>query len=151
MQNYIFNAMVKFRDATDADFELAFQIKENSIKPYIEKIWGWDDKVQREYHKNDFKPEHIQIILDNNNNEIGLLNTTEDNESIYIKSILIHHAAQGTGIGTKIITAIIERSRLTNKRIELQVFKINERAKGLYEKLGFVTIGQTEWHYQMKI
>lgn len=141
--------MIQYRKATDKDFELALQIKSRSIKIYIDKIWGWDDTVQLEYHRNDFNPATLQIILDNEGHEIGLLDVREDDDLIYIKSILIDHSAQGKGIGTQILTKIIQQSAESNKKIELQVYKINEKARKLYERLGFKIIGQTELHYQM--
>lgn len=141
--------MIQYRKATDKDFELALQIKSRSIKIYIDKIWGWDDTVQLEYHRNDFNPATLQIILDNHGYEIGLLDVREDDGLIYIKSILIDHSAQGKGIGTHILTKIIQQSAQSNKKIELQVYKINEKARKLYERLGFKIIGQTELHYQM--
>ncbi len=141
--------MIRYRKATDTDFELTFQIKTHSIRPYVETIWSWDDQVQLDYHVKDFKPENIQIILDNNDKEIGLINVTENDELTYIKSILIHSSAQGKGVGTKVTTDIIQRSRLANKRVELQVFKINKLARVLYEKLGFKITGQTDLHYKM--
>lgn len=141
--------MIQYRKATDKDFELALQIKSRSIKIYIDKIWGWDDTVQLEYHRNDFNPATLQIILDNHGHEIGLLDVREDDGLIYIKSILIDHSAQGKGIGTQILTKIIQQSAQSNKKIELQVYKINEKARKLYERLGFKIIGQTELHYQM--
>lgn len=141
--------MIQYRKATDKDFELALQIKSRSIKIYIDKIWGWDDIVQLEYHRNDFNPATLQIILDNHGHEIGLLDIREDDGLIYIKSILIDHSAQGKGIGTQILTKIIQQSAQSNKKIELQVYKINEKARKLYERLGFKIIGQTELHYQM--
>jgi len=51
--------MINFRNATNADFNLAFQIKKTSIKPCIEKIWGWDDGVQLDFHTKDFKPRKL--------------------------------------------------------------------------------------------
>jgi ribosomal protein S18 acetylase RimI-like enzyme len=140
-----------FRDATDSDFELTWQIKTMSIKPYIEQIWGWDNEVQREFHRKDFKPHQIKIISDGDGNDIGLLNTTEDEAGLYINNILISEHAQGQGIGTVVLKILINQTRSKNKRIALQVLKVNERAKRLYESLGFNMTGQTEFHYQMEI
>jgi ribosomal protein S18 acetylase RimI-like enzyme len=50
------------------------------------------------------------------------------------------------GIGTKIIEEFIALYKNTD--IELQCFKINP-VKKLYERLGFNTIGETQFHYQM--
>lgn len=141
--------MIEYRKATNKDFKLALQIKSRSIRIYIHAIWGWDDNVQLDYHKKDFDPETIRIVLDALGNEIGLLDVRENGDIIYIKSILLDHSAQGKGIGTQILSEIIQQSNLSDKRIELQVYKINEKAKKLYERLGFRIIGETELHYQM--
>ncbi len=141
--------MIKYRPATTADFELTLQLKAHSIKPYISEIWGWDDAVQLEYHKHDFVAEHMQIILDRHDQEIGLIDKVETRKLIFIKSILIDHSVQRNGIGTKVMNDIIQHALLADKPIELQVFKINIIAKKFYEKLGFIIKGSTALHYQM--
>ena len=143
--------MIQFRNATEADFDLTFQIKETSIKPYIEHIWGWDEEVQLDFHAKDFKPEQVQILIDEHGCDIGLLVVTEDDSSICVKSILLCNHAQGKGIGTVVLSGLIEQARSKAKPIELQVFKVNERARALYEKLGFGIVGQTKHHFQMTI
>jgi RimJ/RimL family protein N-acetyltransferase len=141
--------MVLFRDATEADFEVTYAIKRSSIRPYVEMIWGWNDEAQLEFHKKDFDPRQITILIDPDHNAIGLLNVTENESVLTIKSILICDKAQGGGIGTAVLSRLIDQARSTNKRLELQVLKVNARAKKLYERLGFKTTGETELHYQM--
>jgi ribosomal protein S18 acetylase RimI-like enzyme len=34
--------------------------------------------------------------------------------------------------------------------VELGVFKINDRARALYERLGFITTGETGTHFEMR-
>jgi RimJ/RimL family protein N-acetyltransferase len=143
--------MITFRHATQDDLELTYQIKELSIKPYVEKIWGWDEEDQLAFHQKGFKPEGIRILQNEQSEPIGLLDLIEDNACVYIKSLLICDFAQGKGIGTTILSEIIGKARLTNRRVELQVFVVNERARKLYESLGFKTIGQTNLHYQMRL
>ncbi|MCX2585608.1 GNAT family N-acetyltransferase [Pedobacter sp. MR22-3] len=141
--------MINFRNATNADFNLAFQIKKTSIKPCIEKIWGWDDGVQLDFHTKDFNPEKTKIIMDESNEAIGLMVTTEDDTHIYLQSLLLCQNAQGKGLGTEILLELIGQARSRSKQIKLQVFKVNTRAKALYERLGFSTTGQTAFHHQM--
>lgn len=142
--------MIHFRDATAADFNLAFEIKKASIKPYIEIIWGWDEHIQLDFHARDFAPEQTQILVDEQGNDVGLLVVTDDEKTIHINNLLIVNRAQGKGIGTFVLSKFITRAKLSGKSIKLQVFKINPRAKALYEKLGFKTAGQTEFHTQME-
>ncbi|WP_293306570.1 GNAT family N-acetyltransferase [Pedobacter sp. UBA5917] len=141
--------MIKYRKATITDFQLAFDIKSNSIKPYIEEIWGWDDEVQLKFHRLDFNPDNMSFILDDDNMEVGLIDVLENDGTVFVKSILISKNAQRHGLGTAAMTDIIERSVLINKPIELQVFKINIKALTFYKKLGFKMKGDTELHHQM--
>jgi hypothetical protein len=41
---------------------LIYEIKKSSTRPYIEKIWGWDEAVQFNFHRNGIRPEEIKII-----------------------------------------------------------------------------------------
>jgi RimJ/RimL family protein N-acetyltransferase len=141
--------MVRFRDATQADFEVTYAIKRSSIRPYVEMIWGWNEEAQLDFHKKDYDPRQIKILVDQDHNAVGLLSVTEDESVLTIKSILLFEKAQGGGIGTEVISRLIDQARSTNKRLELQVLKVNARAKKLYERLGFKTTGETEFHYQM--
>ena len=143
------NQKLFFRAATPDDFQLTFQIKKLSIKPSIDKIWGWDDEAQLNFHTQHFKPERVKIIQNEHHVDIGLLSLTEDSTCLRIENILICDFAQGQGIGTAILSGLTEKARSTGKRAELQVFKINERAMMLYANLGFKITGQTDLHYQM--
>jgi RimJ/RimL family protein N-acetyltransferase len=43
------------------------------------------------------------------------------------------------------------RDVLSHRRpVELGVFKINVRARRLYERLGFTVVGETETHHRMR-
>ncbi len=140
--------MISYRQADENDFDLTLSIKSLSLRQYIEQIWGWDANVQLEYHRKHFKPEQIKIIL-SNNKEVGLVDLEETNDRFFLVNILIEQAFQGQGIGRKVIEDVIRKAIKKNKKIELQVFKINARAKKLYVELGFVVTGETDLHYQM--
>jgi ribosomal protein S18 acetylase RimI-like enzyme len=130
------NLMIAFRNATTADFDLTYQIKKASIKPYIEQIWGWDEDVQLNYHVQDFKPDLIKILINKDGLDIGLLCVMESDTSLHIQNFLLCDSAQGNGIGTAVLSNLIEQAKSLNKGIGLQVFKVNERAKAFYERLG---------------
>ncbi|PKK36730.1 hypothetical protein BWI96_10140 [Siphonobacter sp. SORGH_AS_0500] len=141
--------MISYRQSDDNDFELTFRIKTNSTRQLVEKIWGWDNTVQLEFHKRQFDPNKIKIII-NENHEVGYISTLVNDYSIFIESILIETSFQGKKIGTKVLLDVIKNAIEQKKNIELQVFKINDRAKKLYESLNFQTVGQTELHYKMR-
>lgn len=141
--------MVDYRQAADSDFDLTYAIKENSTKNLIDSIWGWNNEFQLDYHKKQFIPGKIKIII-SNNNEVGFVTAYDSGNTIFIENILIDTRFQGKGIGTKVLTDIIAKAIQQNKNIELQVLKINERAKKLYERLNFGVFEQTDLHYKMR-
>jgi ribosomal protein S18 acetylase RimI-like enzyme len=140
--------MISYRQADEHDFDLTLKIKSYSLRQYVEQIWGWDENVQLEYHRKQFNPKQIKIILDNNK-EVGLVDVEETLDTFFIANVLIEPIYQGQGIGRKVIEDIIMEAIKEKKKIELQVFKINTRAKKLYEKLDFIVTGETDLHYQM--
>ena len=131
------------------DYEFIYETKKNAYKEYVEQCWGkWDDSDQ----KNRFK-ESMEKTLDRtyiimfNNERIGFYQGQVVNEeTYYIENICIIPEYQGKGIGTQILKSIIEK--YSDKNIEIQYFKQNP-VGNLYEKLGFVQKGETEFHYQM--
>lgn len=141
--------MVDYRQAGDSDFDLTYAIKENSTRNLIDSIWGWNHEFQLDYHKKQFIPGKIRIIL-NNNDEVGFVSAYDSGNTIFIENILIDTRYQGKGIGTKVLTDIITKALQQDKNIELQVLKINERAAKLYKQLHFEIFEETDLHYKMR-
>ena len=54
---------------------------------------------------------------------------------------------QGKGIGTQVLKDVMKLHK--NQDLHIQYFKQNP-VGALYERLGFVPDGETEFHYQMK-
>jgi len=138
---------IEYRKATDNDITLTYSIKQRSTKHLVEKIWGWDNNFQIDYHRKNFAPNRTQIII-YDSSEVGFFVINEYPDKIFIENILIDPVFQGKGIGTKVLTDIMTRA--TSKKVELQVFKINDKAKHLYDRLGFETYEQTNLHYKMR-
>ena len=44
----------QIRSATPDDHDFIYALKTESVRPYVEKIWGWDEASQREDFDNDF-------------------------------------------------------------------------------------------------
>ena len=135
------------RKATTNDLAFTYWIKQRATRYLIEQIWGWDDAFQKDYHKQNFVPEKTQIIL-YDSQAIGFLVVTEASDEVVIDSILIDPDYHGKGIGTQILTGII--TGVANRTKEIQVFRINDSARQLYERLGFKTYEETRLHYKMR-
>ena len=140
--------MIYLRTATPDDSEFLYNLKKQTLKEYITQIWGWDEKDQRVYHKKNFEAEKYYIIQQNGE-DIGCISIEEQHSKIMLNIIEISPEYQNKGIGSKLICDLIKKGSQENKTIELQVFKVNQRAFKLYKKLGFQLVAETETHYQM--
>ena len=143
MENYI------LRKYENTDYEFVYEVKKNAYKKYVEQCWGrWNEKEQRNRFKESMeKAIDKTYIIMGDNERIGFYQGQVVNErTYYIENICIIPEYQGKGIGTEILKSILKE--YSDKNIEIQYFKQNPVGR-LYEKLGFIPNGETEFHYQM--
>jgi ribosomal protein S18 acetylase RimI-like enzyme len=138
--------MLSYRLATPDDFEYLYTLHAQTMRTYIEQTWGkWDEAWQRDYFTRNFNPENRQIILWNGE-AVGVLECVPSAEGgIFLSNIQISPQHQGQGIGRQVIEGVLAQG----KPVRLQVFKVNP-ARHLYERLGFVIVGESDSHYQMR-
>ena len=91
--------------------------------------------------------EYAKIIVYEEEN-IGLLKLLKSKTNYEIEQFQIKKKYQGRGIGKKIIEEIIREANLEELPIKLSVLKKN-KAKYLYERLGFRIIGEDKASYYM--
>jgi ribosomal protein S18 acetylase RimI-like enzyme len=137
------------RKATPEDRDFLWQLKVASLREYVEKIYGWDDAVQKKFFENSFHPEAIRIIQ-LEDQDVGMVELRQRADDYFLARIEILPAFQRRGIGSTIIKRITAGVRPSGKPLRLQVFKINP-AQSLYARLGFVITGETETHYHMEL
>ena len=129
--------------------EFVYQTKKDAYKKYVEEIWGpWNEDEQRRYYENFINTyQNNAWIIQLNGRDIGFYNgTTLEDGSYEIGNICIIPEFQGQGIGTQVLKDIIELHK--EQDLHIQYFKQNPVGK-LYERLGFIPTGETEFHYQM--
>jgi len=140
--------MYRLRPATPDDYDSLYTLFVRSMKEHVAATWGWDEALQREHFKSHFDPDKIQIIVVDKR-DVGMLSTVSRPHEIFLASIQILPEFQRRGFGTRIIQKLLEQGRRHNLPVTLQVLKVN-RARELYERLGFISTGQTETHVLMK-
>ncbi len=107
------------------------------------KVYPWNPELFRQT----FNPKLIQIILVNKV-EVGMLQISKRNGELYLGNFLVTPAFQNRGIGTAVLKKVLDQGKLLELPIKLKVLKKN-RAKNLYERLGFTVTGKTDTHYIM--
>lgn len=138
-----------FRNFTDEDYEFVYELKKCAYKKYVELNWGvWDEIAQREYFKKFIETyRDTTYIIQVDGKDIGFFGDEMlENGNYEIGNICLIPEYQGRGIGTVILKDVIEK--YGDYDIEIQYFKQNPVGR-LYEKLGFVPNGETQFHYQM--
>jgi len=126
---------VVLRPATPADSEFCYQLHKAALGDYVAATWGWDERVQREFHARAFNPGRWQIIA-LGETDIGMIDVEYRPGEIYLARIEIHPDHQGCGVGTGLIGALIDEARQNGQDVVLDVLTVNRRAQVLYRRLG---------------
>lgn len=129
------------RPAVPADTEFCYQVHKAAMGGYITAIWGWDEQVQRGFHTRAFDPQRWQIITVDGT-DAGILDVERRSGEIYLARIEIHPDYQGRGIGTRLVSALIDDARRQGQDLVLDVLTVNHRARALYERLGMTEVAR---------
>jgi ribosomal protein S18 acetylase RimI-like enzyme len=124
------------KQATEADKDLVFAIKKRSIKPYVEKVFGWDDVRQRQFVDEVYKMKQIKFIVIDEQ-PVGFLQVEETDKEIFLANLLIVDEYQDKGLGRELLQSVMKRAGKLDKPVRLEVFTINERAQQFYQRHGF--------------
>jgi len=129
------------RPATPADSEFCFQLHKAAMGGYITAIWGWDEQRQHAFHDRSFSPGRWQIITADGA-DVGMIDVEHRPTEIYLGRIEIHPSHQRRGIGTRLITALIDEARRNGQDLALDVLAVNRRALALYQRLGLTEVAR---------
>ena len=132
---------IVLRPAAAADAEFCYQLHKAAMGAYVAAIWGWDEQVQRAFHERAFNPRRWQIITAGQA-DIGMLDVGYRPGEIYLARIEIHPGHQGRGIGTRIISALMEEAERKGQHLVLDVLTVNRRAQALYRRLGLTEVAR---------
>lgn len=140
--------MYSLRAATDDDYAFLERLHMATMKELVTRVWGWDEADQAARFRAAFVPERGRIIVVDGR-DVGTLWTERRPGNIFIANIEIAPEHQGQGLGTAVIGDLVADARRQGLPVALQVLKPN-RARRLYERLGFAITGETATHYLMR-
>lgn len=120
--------------------------------------WGWDTARQeaflslqfraRQAHYSEYPSPDHQIIL-NDGQPVGRLFVSRLEDEIRLVDIALLPGHRDRGIGASVIRGLLDEAARGGKTVRLHVEKTN-RARRLYERLGFVQIGDAGSHFFME-
>jgi ribosomal protein S18 acetylase RimI-like enzyme len=138
----------ELRPATPEDYEELLAVYASTRADELAQVAWWDDnqklafcRMQYDAQKADYDgrfpdTQYDLILLEGRT--AGRIWIGRDAEEIHMLDISLLPWAQGRGIGTALIRQLIEEARASGRRLRHTVFVMNEGARRLYERLGFV-------------
>jgi ribosomal protein S18 acetylase RimI-like enzyme len=121
--------------------------------------WGLAAPQQEMFLKLQFQGQqrHFEVqspnvdynVIEQDGRPIGQLVVIRTAREIRLADISLLPEHRGTGLGTALIEDLFAEARESHRPVTLHVEKYN-RAARLYERLGFTTIADTGFHFQME-
>ena len=139
--------MYKLVKASKKDIPRLIKYKKDIIYMYSKDLVEDERNKIDEYvitSANEMFEDYYNIIIDDK--IIGSILLKDMPQGKLIDEIYIEKEFRNIGIGTDIIREMLEK----NRNIYLWVYKENEKAISLYNRLGFVIVDETDSRYYMK-
>jgi len=148
---------VELRPAAPGDYEELVRVYASTRAAELAQVTWWDDaqklafcRMQYDAQKAEYDaryPEAQYDLILLEGRPAGRLWIGRGAEEIRLLDIALLPWAQGQGIGTALVRALIEEARASGKRLRHMVFVMNEGARRLYERLGFVVFEEVGGAY----
>ena len=139
--------MYKLVKASKKDIPRLIRYKKDIIYMYSKDLAEDERNKIDEYvitSANEMFEDYYNIIIDDK--IIGSILLKDMPQGKLIDEIYIEKEFRNNGIGTDIIRKMLEN----NRNIYLWVYKENEKAISLYNRLGFIIVDETDSRYYMK-
>ena len=139
------------RAATEADRTWLEDLRRAAYFDLMVETFGSFEEDRHRRHCDEcWHQGHIDIVLVDGS-PVGMLQLFDDGARIEVGEIQIDPAHQGGGLGSRLLTEVIEHAEASGRELVLSVALKNLRAKALYERLGFRTTGRNDSHHHMQL
>jgi ribosomal protein S18 acetylase RimI-like enzyme len=139
----------QLRPAASEDFQFAWSLYRSLMQPLTVELLGrWNDSGQQSVVEAALKHEGTSIIVVDGL-DAGWLHVIESDDSIYLGQLYLAPSLQNRGIGTAIVRELRDKATQAAKALTLDVMK-NNRARSLYERLGFGVVGESKYKLKMR-
>lgn len=137
----------QLRFATPVDYDLIYALKAESVRPYVEKIWGWDEDYQKKDFDADFSNREQFHVIEVGGRFAGFVQYYFSYPYFEIVELHLLPEYRGNGIGSDLLRHLQKVCIAQDRKIRIGCFKENYRAKALYQKLGFMQTAETDTHF----
>lgn len=138
---------IGFRPAEEADVPFLLALRYETMGPHVAASGVIHS--EQDYLDRVLVSFELAWILQHEGQPVGLLKVSREGQDWELKQIQLGPALQGRGLGRRIIEAFLTEAERCRARVRLEVFKANP-ARKLYERLGFVIVGEHGALYEME-
>ena len=134
------------RPATTDDVPFLMGLRRQTMDTYLSAsgaCTGYDDHLALLMYRFDC----AEVLL-RDGVPVGLLKVSRDSAQWKLIQIQLVPKLQGQGLGAELLAKVIAEANNANVAVALSVLKANP-ARALYERLGFVVVGETEHEFDM--
>jgi ribosomal protein S18 acetylase RimI-like enzyme len=139
---------VALRPGSVHDVDFAFRLYRDTMREYSAAYILWDDAKQEANLAEQLRTSEVSIITFHDS-DVGWLALEENERALFLGHFYIQSRFQRRGIGTELLRRLLAGAAAKRKSIELAVLK-NNPARGLYERFGFVVVGEDAMKYFMR-
>lgn len=131
------------RPATTADGAFAFHVWKAAMEAYVDMAWGWDETWQRQNQQKEFVS-RLHKIIEARGQPIGTLITEYASDHLYLAGLYLLPEYQRQGYGSCVLERLLAEAQAQYLPVRLRVLKVNPLARRLYERAGFIPVGEEE-------
>jgi ribosomal protein S18 acetylase RimI-like enzyme len=143
----VIEAEIALRTCTKEDREFVYEAQRAGLREYVIATWGgWKEEEQRERFLSRFSPGRFEIVT-RDGADVGFVEIVRGGDQLVVGNIELVPRYQRQGIGTVLLRRFIGEA--AGLPVRLQVLRVNP-ARSLYERLGFLVVGETETHFRME-
>ena len=89
-------------------------------------------------------------IIEVDGQRVGMIQILDQTGFVEIGELQIQPSHQNRGIGSRILSDVVDQAHKRGKTVKLSVALKNERANEFYQRCGFQYVAQTETHHQLQ-
>jgi GNAT superfamily N-acetyltransferase len=141
---------IELRPATPADEEWLFGLHEAAHRDLVEAAYGPWVAAEQEAFFQPLVDDHDVLVVAAERRDVGAVYFGERDGDTWLELIEVAPEHQGSGVGAAALKWVVGESRKQQRGTLLQVHRVNERARRLYEREGFTVCGETLTHHLLR-
>jgi GNAT superfamily N-acetyltransferase len=140
---------MRTRLSTPADRPFLRALHHAAYRDVIVRQFGsWDEQAQDAWFEQSLA-EAVMSVVEEEGEPVGAIGLTSAPDCLYLVELQILPNFQNRGLGSALLDRQLSEARARGVPIRLRVL-LENRARSLYERKGFVITGETETHFLME-